>query len=104
MALRNAHLEEVLQTGGVASRLPGEAARLRWLETSLLVGRDELVLELAQAAAQLRLEVGPADPPQIAHQLLARDQSIDRRVDQGVVADVVELRLHLLAVVRGHER
>ena len=32
------------------------------------------------------------------------EQPVDGGVDQGVVADVVELRLHLLPVVRGHQR
>ena len=36
----------------------------------LLVRRDQLVLELAQVGAQLRLEVGPADAAQVADQLL----------------------------------
>ena len=32
------------------------------------------------------------------------EQPIDRGVDQGIVADVIELRLHFLPIVRGHQR
>ena len=81
--LGDAHLEQVLQVGRVAAGLVGEARRLRRLEPGLLVRRDDLVLELAQVGAELRLEVGPGDAPQVADQLLRCDQPIDARRGPG---------------------
>src|SRR5438094_883209 len=69
-----------------------------------LVRLDHLVLELAQGRAQLRLEVDPRQPPGVADQFLPRQEPVHGGVDEVLVADVVELGLHLLAVVRGHER
>ena len=83
VALGDAHVEQVLQVGRVAARLVGEAGRLRRLEPGRLVGRDDLVLELAQVGAQLRLEVGPGDPAQVADQLLRRRSAARRRRGPG---------------------
>ena len=41
---------------------------------------------------------------QIADQPFTLNQALDCRVDQGVVADVIELRLHLLPVMRRQKR
>ncbi len=47
---------------------------------AVLVRRHDLVLELAQVGAELRLEVGPGDAPQVADQLLrARAAARPRR-------------------------
>ena len=35
---------------------------------------------------------------------LVGEQPIDRRVNEGIIADVIELRLHFLPIVRGHQR
>jgi len=59
---------------------------------------------LRRFALSFGLKVGAGDAAQIAGQLLHLDQPIDLGMDQRIVADVIELSLHLLAIVRRHQR
>src|SRR5579885_1955633 len=103
LALGAANLEQIVQAGSVAAGRSREAGWLRRLETSIPIGSDQLVLELAEVAAQLGLEVGPTDATQVADQLFPANQPINGGMHQPLVANVIQLRLYLLSVVGGHE-
>ena len=84
-------VEQVLQVGGVAARLAGEAGGVGRLKTRFLEGGHHFVFEFAQVGAELGFEVGAANTSQVPHQLLLLDQPIHRRMDQRFVPDIVEL-------------
>src|SRR5207253_647944 len=81
--LGEAHVEQVFQAGRVSACGAGKAGRLGRLETRLLKSRHQLVLELAQIRAELRLEIRAGDALAVAEQLLGGDEPIDRGVNQG---------------------